>query len=266
MTEPSFVTQKSMQVLGSVCLLVVAHYLGVTTKRLVVSTSPPNHLIDTTRQRAALVLRTLGHIVYVAIMVVAVFISLKVVGIEATSVVALLGAAGLALGLAVQGILSDIAAAILMALMPSFTIGDVISMASESKVHHGKVVDFTLTNTSLLDTMTGSTMIVPNRQLLDTIIINHTQNPYHFVTIDVPVSYKNNKIDSVIEFCKKFLDAQLEVLKEVMPTIVGVKTISENTTTLHIKCVVHSNTFLQAELKLKTSLASALQRNGLLSS
>jgi small-conductance mechanosensitive channel len=180
--------------------------------------------------------------------------------------VALLGAAGLALGLAVQGILGDIAAAIIMAIMPTFTIGDVVSIHITGNVRQGRVEDFTLTNTSLVDIDTGSRLTVPNRMLLDTTIVNHTSHPHHYAVIDVPVLHVKKNLVQVIEFISKFLRQNPGglVRTDVHPVTVGVMTVTETASVVRAKCVVDSIDFLGAELSLRTAVAGALTSSGLL--
>lgn len=266
----SALTQKALQVAVSVCLLIVAHVLAKTasvtlTTARNVNNDPVNGK-DRARARSssALIFHTLGNLVYIGIMVVAVFISLKVVGIEATGIVALLGASGLAIGLALQGILGDIASAIIMAIMPTFTIGDIVSIATNYKAglfQRGRVEDFTLSHTVLADTETGARMTIPNRVLMDTVVVNHTSQPYCYVTIDVPVSQQGKaSLTKVIDFVSKFLQKGFDVHQ----VIVGVTSIKKGESVVQARCVVDSVDFLNAELTLRTALAVALDASGLL--
>lgn len=276
----AMLTQKAMQVVMSVCLLIAAHVVAKSSKNLVLRGRGGARVPDRdhnngatastkerTRSSYALIFHTIGNLVYVSIMIVAIFISLKVVGMEATSIVALLGASGIALGLAVQGILGDIAAAIVMAILPSFSIGDIVSIPVSDRIQQGRVEDFTLTNTILLDTATGSRVTVPNRMLLDSSVVNHTSHPYHYINVEVPVTHGNKKsLASVVEFVSKFLQQNPGgiVRTDVRPVAVGVSSITDTATIVQARCVVDAKDFLGAEFSLRTAVAVALASSGIM--
>ena len=115
-------------------------------------------------------LRRFIHDVLYATMLVAVIIAaLDVVGIETTAVIAVLGAAGLAIGLALQGTLSHIAAGIMLLAFRPFRVGDHIELAA----FQGVVKEITLFVTTL-DTPEGVHTIVPNGLIWGQWIRNHS--------------------------------------------------------------------------------------------
>lgn len=110
----------------------------------------------------------LGHIVRWGLMVLAVIACLGVFGVETTSFAAVIGAAGLAIGLALQGSLSSLAAGVMLLTFRPFKAGDYISVAGEG----GTVAEIDLFATCL-DTPDNRRVIIPNSQVFGAVIENY---------------------------------------------------------------------------------------------
>lgn len=94
---------------------------------------------------------------------------LNFVGVEATSIVALIGAAGLAIGLALQGTLTNFAGGILLLLFKPFKVGDII----EAQGKRGVVTEIQIF-TTVITTQENKMIFIPNSMLSNGIIENHT--------------------------------------------------------------------------------------------
>lgn len=105
-------------------------------------------------------------------------------GVETTSMIAVLGAAGLAIGLALQGTLSNVASGVMLLLMRPFKIGDFITAGSLS----GTVMEIGLF-TSELKTGDGIYIMAPNSQIWNQNIINFARNPTRRIDILVGIAY-----------------------------------------------------------------------------
>jgi len=123
-------------------------------------------------------------ITYVALMVFVVLAALGQLGIQTTSFIAILGAAGLAIGLALQGSLSNFAAGFLLIMFRPFKVGDFIEGAGVSGVVE-EIQIFTTT----MRTGDNKTIIVPNSKLLGDNIINYSAKETRRVDLVVGVSY-----------------------------------------------------------------------------
>lgn len=119
-----------------------------------------------------------------AIIAMVVVACIGALGFATTSFAAILGAAGLAVGLALQGTLGSLAAGVLLLVLRPFRVGDVIRAAGEI----GKVVEVTLF-TTLIDTADNRRIIVPNKAILDGNIENITHHERRRVDVDVGVEY-----------------------------------------------------------------------------
>ena len=106
------------------------------------------------------------------------------VGVETTSLIALLGAAGLAIGLALQGSLSNLASGVMILLFRPFTVADKITAAG----HTGVVEDVGLF-ASTMTTPRNDTIIVPNSELMASSIVNHSKLGAYRCAVSIGVAY-----------------------------------------------------------------------------
>ncbi|RPE63180.1 small conductance mechanosensitive channel [Pacificibacter maritimus] len=113
----------------------------------------------------------LANIARYAILAFTVLFILNTFGIQTTSIVALIGAAGLAIGLALQGTLSNVAAGVMIVLFRPFKLGDFVELAGVS----GTVKDITLNFTELAN-VANVQVIVPNAEVWGNIITNYSTN------------------------------------------------------------------------------------------
>ena len=108
-------------------------------------------------------------------------------GIQTTSIIAVLGAAGLAIGLAWQGTLSNVAAGIMLLLLRPFGVGDWI----EANGISGTVQEIGLFSTQI-DTFENVYISVPNSSIWSSIIINHSRHKVRRMDIDIGIAYEAN--------------------------------------------------------------------------
>jgi len=204
----------------------------------------------------SLVFITLGNISYYAIMVISFFIVLRILGIESTSLIALLGASGLAIGLAVQGSLSDIASGVLLALLQTYSIGEIIQVGDVE----GKVVDFTILNTILQDVETDSIITIPNRKIQDSIIYNQTRQPVRYLVNDVTISNNEKDMDKIKDVIKQMLLTTDGVL-DTPPPSVEVELINSTGTVVRIKAAIKSQDYATIADPLRTKIRQTLIDN-----
>ncbi len=153
---------------------------------------------------------TLTYYVIVAFVVIA---ALNRLGIQTASLIAVLGAAGLAVGLALQGSLSNFAAGVLIIIFRPFNVGDLIESAGVL----GTVEEIQLFTTSLT-TLDNKRVIVPNSSLTGNNIINYTVTGKLRVDTVIGVSY-NSDIDHVKRVIFEVLNNDSLVLKDPEPTV-----------------------------------------------
>lgn len=142
-------------------------------------------------------------------------------GVETTSVVALLGAAGLAVGLALQGAMSNLAAGVMLLIFRPYKVNDFIEAAGR----FGKVTEVDLF-TTILQTFDNQQIIIPNSQIWGQQIINHSHYGIRGVDMHFGVAYNENTDEA-----RKVIDAVLanhpHVLKSPAP-FVEVETLNSS--------------------------------------
>lgn len=171
----------------------------------------------------------LCNLAYIALLTVVVLASLDQVGVDITAFMAILGAAGLAVGLALQGSLANFAAGVLLVFFQPFRVGDVIEAAGA----FGTVEEIQLFCT-IIKTPQGTTIIIPNNSVSGANITNFTRNGTMRVDMTFGIAY-----DADIAVAKRILGeivlADARVLKEPAPTI-GVK--AHGASSIDIACNV----------------------------
>lgn len=133
------------------------------------------------------------------VLLLAVLMCLSLFGIETTSFAAVLGAAGLAIGLAFQGTLSNFAAGVMLLVFRPFSVGDAVSAGGTT----GKVNAIDIFTTTI-DTFDNRRFIVPNSEVFGTTIENITFHPRRRADVDVGVAY-----DADIDHTREVLQGAL---------------------------------------------------------
>jgi small conductance mechanosensitive channel len=153
------------------------------------------------------------NLVRIALLVVVVIAAIGALGIQTTSFIAIFGAAGLAVGLALQGSLSNFAAGVLIVLFRPYRVGDFIEAAGIA----GAVEQVQIL-TTVLRTGDNKRIIVPNGQIMDSIITNYSANETRRVDMVVGVSYSDD-LDKVRATLQELIDAEDRILDDPAPTI-----------------------------------------------
>ena len=172
-------------VVGAVGILLAGWIISAWAQRRIVSLSKKNrHLDDMLFEFLASVMR------YV-IMGFTVLFVLNTFGVQTTSVVAVIGAAGLAIGLALQGTLSNVAAGVMLILFRPIKIGDFVEVADKM----GTVKEISLNFTELAD-LSNVQVIVPNAEVWGNIITNYSTNSTRRAEWTFGVGYGANLKDA----------------------------------------------------------------------
>jgi small conductance mechanosensitive channel len=154
-----------------------------------------------------------ANLTYIALLVFVVLAALGQLGIQTTSFIAVIGAAGLAIGLALQGSLSNFAAGFLMIIFRPFKVGDFIEGAGVA----GTVEAIQLFTTQL-KSPDNKTVIIPNASLTAGNITNYSTKGTRRVDLVMGIGYKDD-IDKAKEIMADVLAKDGRVLKDPAPTI-----------------------------------------------
>ncbi|MCF8111883.1 MAG: mechanosensitive ion channel [Desulfobacteraceae bacterium] len=155
-----------------------------------------------------------ANLAYIALFAFVIIAALAQLGIQTTSFIAILGAAGLAIGLALQGSLANFAAGVLMLLFKPFKVGDYIEGGSTA----GTVKEIQIFNTILL-TPDNKTVIVPNAKMTGDKIVNYAAQGTRRVDMVFGISYDSD-IDKAKQILHELLKNDSRILPDPAPMVV----------------------------------------------
>ncbi|HBR98931.1 MAG TPA: mechanosensitive ion channel protein MscS [Gammaproteobacteria bacterium] len=198
----------------------------------------------------------LGNIARYAVMAFTVLIVLNTFGIQTTSIVALIGAAGLAIGLALQGTLSNIAAGVMIILFRPFKIGDFVEVAGMS----GSVKDISLNYTELANP-SNVQVIVPNSAVWGNIITNFSTNDTRRAEWTFGVAY-GAPLNTAERVIKETILSDPRSLQEPAPFL-QVNNLGDFSVDFLVRVWVKSSDYFQYQADMKRKVKEALDEAGI---
>lgn len=144
----------------------------------------------------------------IALLAFVVIAAISALGVETTSVIAVLGAAGLAVGLAMQGSLSNFAAGVLIVLFRPYRVGDYIEAAGI-----GGTVESVQILTTVMRTPDNKRIIVPNSQIMNSAITNYSVNDTRRIDLVVGVGYGDD-LDKVRATLEDLVENEERILRD----------------------------------------------------
>ncbi|WP_111977453.1 mechanosensitive ion channel family protein [Algibacillus agarilyticus] len=202
-------------VLFAIIILLVGLFIANRASKIINRIGENYEKLDNT------LFRFLGSVAKYIILAFVLIAVLNRFGVQTASIVALLGAAGLAVGLALQGTLSNLAAGVMLLLFRPYKVGDFIAAAGK----FGNVQEIDLF-TTILKTFDNQHIIIPNSQIWGSQIINHSHHNIRGVDMHFGVAYKENT-DEVRKVINSVLTKHPHILKDPAP-FVEVETLNDS--------------------------------------
>jgi small conductance mechanosensitive channel len=227
--------------------------LGMYLARLI------SHWIERTMTRANIeptAVRFVTNISHIILGAIVVIMALSRLGIPTTSMLAVLSAAGLAVGLALQGSLANLAAGLLLIIFRPFRTGDFIGAAGVQ----GTVQEVHILTTTL-NTIDNLRLIVPNAQITNGIITNFAANDTRRADLTVGVSYEDN-LQTARQLLETLIAAHPLVLKEPTPFI-GVTDLAENSVNIAIRVWVQRRDLQKVRVDLLEQIKLIFDQHGI---
>ncbi|MCT7578284.1 mechanosensitive ion channel family protein [Aliarcobacter butzleri] len=200
--------------------------------------------------------RFLENIVYYALLTVVIIAALNKLGIATTSFLAILGAAGLAIGLALKDSLGNFASGVMIVIFKPFKVGDSVIAGGVT----GTVTEVTIFNTVFL-TADNQKIIVPNSSITGGSITNVNANDTRRVDIIVGISYEDN-IKHAKEVLANIINENSKVLKDKAVGI-NVTELADSSVNLTINVWVKSSDFASAKAELLESIKTTFDEVGI---
>lgn len=199
----------------------------------------------------------LGKVIYVILLVtLAVAILQSVFEVAPTSLVAVLGAAGLAIGLALKDSLSNVAAGVMLVSLKPFRVGDIVTIAGET----GKVEAISIFQTQLRGA-DNQTVVLPNSLITTDSIINLTPDNMRRIELVIGIDYKDD-IDAARGAALEIMQADPRVLKEPAADVL-VYGLGDNSVNLGIRCHVNNADFFVTKCELTERIKKAFDQIGI---
>ncbi|WP_152020280.1 mechanosensitive ion channel family protein [Aliarcobacter butzleri] len=200
--------------------------------------------------------RFLENIVYYALLTVVIIAALNKLGIATTSFLAILGAAGLAIGLALKDSLGNFASGVMIVIFKPFKVGDSVVAGGVT----GTVTEVTIFNTVFL-TADNQKIIVPNSSITGGSITNVNANDTRRVDIIVGISYEDN-IKHAKEVLANIINENSKVLKDKSVGI-NVTELADSSVNITINVWVKSSDFASTKAELLESIKTIFDEVGI---
>lgn len=247
--------EKALHLGVRVLLAVVCFLIGVQLIKLI------RKIIKKSMQRASAELGAVQFVdsfVKAALYVLLVLMLASSFGVDAASIVAVLGSAGVAIGLAIQGSLSNLAGGVLILLLKPFRVGDYILESSTGK--EGTVTEIQIFYTKLL-TVDNKAVILPNGSLANNSIVNMTAQANRRMDIVVSVSYRAD-LKRAKEVLMNVLMEDDAVLKD-MDRMVFVDELAASSVNLGVRCWFKQADFWTGKWRVTENCKLALDEAGI---
>lgn len=198
----------------------------------------------------------LRKLAYVILLVLLLLTALSVVGVPMTSMIAVLGAAGLAIGLALKDSLANIASGVMLVTLKPFKVGDIVNIGNEG----GTVESVSIFQTCLRGA-DNQRIVLPNSLITAASIINLTPDTTRRVELVVGIGYGDD-IALARETALSILHADARILDEPVPDVV-VYELAESAVKLGIRCRVRNADHFAVRCDLNERIKAAFDRAGI---
>lgn len=188
--------------------------------------------------------------------VLLIFIVADILGVGTSSIVAILGSAGLAIGLALQGSLSNFAGGILILLLKPFRVGDyIVATGVEGTV---KGIDIFYTRIVTAD---NKVVVIPNGVLSNGNIVNTSQEEYRFLVLDFMVGY-DSEIGEVRRVLLEMMQKEEKICQD-KPMAVHVDQLVAGRVKMKAKAWVLNSDYSEERFRLLEQIKASLQEKGI---
>jgi small conductance mechanosensitive channel len=238
-----------LRIVAAIAILVVGRFAANIIRGLIRRVLRKSHVDETLVSFSA-------SASYVAVMAFVIIAALGHLGLQTASFIAVIGAAGLAVGLALQGSLANFAAGVLMCIFKPFKIGDYIEAGGTA----GTVEEIGIFTTEL-KSPDNKKIIVPNGKLTSDNIINFSAKEQRRVDILASVSYGDD-LDKVRKVLEEILAADQRILRDPAPTI-GVLALADSSVDFVVRPWVKTSEYWPVFFSLQEQIKKRFDAEGI---
>ncbi|MGD9189482.1 MAG: mechanosensitive ion channel [Desulfobacteraceae bacterium] len=243
------VTIYGIKVLAAVVIFIVGKWVAKAIRGLVQRMMRKAQMDET-------LLKFVGNLTYIALLAFIIIAALSQLGIQTTSFIAVLGAAGLAIGLALQGSLANFAAGFLMILFRPIRVGDYIEGAGVA----GTVEEIQIFTTTLV-TPDNKTVIIPNASLTGDNIVNWTMKGTRRVDMVMGIGYDDD-IDKAKQIMADILAEDERILKDPAPQIAMIE-LADSSVNFVVRPWANASDYWGVYMGITEKIKKAFDANGI---
>lgn len=243
------ITTYAIRVIGALLVLIIGIWISKRMAKLAARLMERRN-VDVT------IVHFLKGLIYYSLVAVVVVAAAGQLGVNTTSFLTIVGAAGLAIGLALKDSLSNFASGIMLILFRPFRAGDLISTAGIT----GKVQSITLFNT-ILHTGDNQKIIIPNNKIVNDTITNITANETRRIDLVIGIGYEDD-IEKAKAILHKILAQDERVLKDPAPTI-AVSELADSSVNLVVRPWVSTSNYWEVRFDLLEQIKKAFDMEGI---
>lgn len=190
-----------------------------------------------------------------ALLAIVILSALNKVGVETSGFFAMLGAAGLAVGLALKDTVADIAAGIMLLVLRPFDVGEAVDIGGQG----GSVTAIDVFQTKLTS-FDGIPIVLNNSAVRTSVIQNYSRAQTRRIDLDIGISYSDD-IGKAIAAITQLLQADARVLGDPAP-FVKVKTLGDSAVVILARCTTKAADFWEAKCDLTRMIKERLDQEG----
>ena len=238
-----------VDIAGAIVLLVVGWTVAGWIRRVIRRTLDSVPVLDETLKPF------IANLVRYAVLIFVLIAVLNQFGVQTTSIIAVLAAAGLAIGLALQGMLANVASGVMLLFLRPFNVGEYVEAGGIA----GTVVGIGLFNTDIKSSA-GPGLVVPNSKIWDGPITNFSRNPTRRFDIAVGIGYDDD-IDGAMALLKGLLTGDDRVLDDPEPLVV-VQELGDSAVIINLRAWTRSGDYGATVWDLNKEIITELQATG----
>jgi small conductance mechanosensitive channel len=245
----AFAALYGLKIIAAIVIFVVGRWVARALKNVIKKMMAKSDVDET-------LISFVGNLTYITLLAFVIIAALNQLGIQTTSFIAVIGAAGLAIGLALQGSLANFAAGVLMIIFRPFTAGDYIEGAGVA----GVVEEIHIFATQL-KTPDNKTIIVPNAKMMGDNITNYSTKDTRRVDMVIGVGYGDD-LKKVREILEDILAKDDRILEDPAPTI-GVLELGDNSVNFAVRPWVKTEDYWGAYFDVTETVKRRFDEEGI---
>ncbi len=243
------ITALGTTVLLAIVTLIVGRFAAGFFRRVIIRTMTRGNVDKS-------LAKFVGSIVYYMVLIITVVAVLGRFGIETASFVAILGAAGFAVGFALQGSLANFASGVMILLFRPFKVGDFVNAAGVA----GSVKEIGIFSTTVA-TGDNVKIIVPNGTIYGDVIKNYGGYDTRRIDLVMGIGY-NSPIDKARDIMTRIIQADDRILKDPAPTI-AVSELADSSVNFIVRPWVNSPDYWSVRFDLTEAIKKEFDKNGI---